>query len=195
MQRISAGRLRGRKLLPIPEGSLGVRPTGSRVREAIFDRLQASVAGARVLDLFAGSGALAFEALSRGAARALLIERDPALARRLRAQIEALGLGGAASLRAGEALALLRGGAGGGEGPFDLVFLDPPYAAAEALIGPALGLLAGGWLVPGADVVVEYARHGGRRPVIAAPDGYVSVAERAYGETAVEFLRWGDVAG
>ncbi len=69
MQRISAGRFRGRKLLPIPEGALGVRPTGSRVREAIFDRLQDSVIGASVLDLFAGSGALAFEMTSRTESR------------------------------------------------------------------------------------------------------------------------------
>lgn len=190
MQRISAGRLRGRKLLPIPEGSLGVRPTGSRVREAIFDRLQDSVVGASVLDLFAGSGALAFEALSRGARRAVLVEWDPLLVRRLRAQIDALGVGAETALWAGEALTFLRDpGLRARFGGFDLVLLDPPYAEAEALAGPALALLADGWLAPGADLVVEYARHGGRAPVIAHPRSLEILAQRTYGETAVDFLR------
>ncbi|HRI06740.1 MAG TPA: 16S rRNA (guanine(966)-N(2))-methyltransferase RsmD [Nannocystaceae bacterium] len=190
MQRISAGRFRGRKLLPIPEGALGVRPTGSRVREAIFDRLQDSVIGASVLDLFAGSGALAFEALSRGAKRAVLVERDPSLVRRLRSQIEALGAGAEAEVWAGEALTFLRDrGHRSRLGRFDLVLIDPPYAEAEALCGPALALLADGWLAPDADLVVEYARHRGRAPVIAHPRALEILAQRTYGETAVDFLR------
>jgi len=191
MLRISAGRMKGRRLLPIPEKAREVRPSGARVREAIFDRLQAEVIEARTLDLFAGSGALAIEALSRGAAAATVVERDPALVRRLFAQRDALALGGALAVIEGDALTWLRDRTQlARRGPFDLVLLDPPYAAASELCSGALALLAEGWLAPGADVVVEYGRHGGRSPVITRPEGYVLLASRVHGESAVDFLRW-----
>ena len=87
MQRITGGQLRGRKLSRLPDGVAGLRPTGARVREAIFNRLQGEVEDARVLDLFAGSGALSIEALSRGARVATLIERDRAVLRHLQRQL------------------------------------------------------------------------------------------------------------
>lgn len=196
MLRISAGRMKGRKLLPIPDQARDVRPSGARVREAIFDRLQGEVIEARTLDLFAGSGALAIEALSRGASAATVVERDPALVRRLFAQRDALALGGALTVVDREALTWLRDPLQRARrGPFDLVFLDPPYAAAAELCGGALALLAEGWLAPDADVVVEYGRHGGHSPVIARPEGYVLLAARVYGESSVDFLRWQAATG
>src|SRR5690606_23957800 len=102
VQRISGGSLRGRVLRPLAAAP-GLRPTGARVREAIFDRLQHEIRGAAVLDLFAGSGALAFEALSRGARRATLVEHHPTIARNLLAQIRELALGERATVWQGDA--------------------------------------------------------------------------------------------
>lgn len=191
VQRISAGTLRGRVLRELPRALAGLRPTGSRVREAIFDRLQHEVRGAAVLDLFAGSGALSFEALSRGASRATLVERHDAVVRYLHEQIRELALGGAARVWHGEAAAFLRRShAGALAGPYDLVFVDPPYddtAAAIAAVGPAL--LAGAWLAENAVVVCEYDRAGGRH-LPAWPAGLVVEATRHYGQTGVDFLRF-----
>jgi 16S rRNA (guanine966-N2)-methyltransferase len=106
------------------------RPTSDRAREALFSIL-GPVAGVRVLDLYAGSGALAIEALSRGAAQADLVERDPRAAAAIRRNLDALGLAGAAVHRR-EVLAFLRAGGG----PYDLVFADPPYSSAARLAGP-----------------------------------------------------------
>lgn len=190
MQRISAGTLKGRVLRSLP-GALPVRPTGSRVREAIFDRLQHEVRGAAVLDLFAGSGALSFEALSRGAARATLVERHPVVTRHLQGQIRELALGDVAHVWHGDASAFLRRApAGALAGPYDLVFVDPPYddtAAAVAELGPAL--VAGRWLAENAVVVCEYDRAGGRR-MPAWPAPLVVETTRHYGQTAVDFLRF-----
>jgi 16S rRNA (guanine966-N2)-methyltransferase len=122
--RIVAGRHRSRRLVA-PAGG-GVRPTADRAREAVFASL-GDVADARVLDLFAGSGALGLEALSRGAASCLFVERDRAALDALRANIAALGEGEAATVRRGNAPAVLAGLAEAGE-RFDLVLLDPPYA-------------------------------------------------------------------
>jgi 16S rRNA (guanine966-N2)-methyltransferase len=120
--RIIGGRWRGTRL-PVP-ASAGLRPTADRVRETLFNWLAPALPGARCLDLFAGSGALGLEAASRGAARVLLVERDAALACRLRSTVERL-RAEAVEVRQGNALDLLAGEAGG---PFDLVFLDPPFA-------------------------------------------------------------------
>lgn len=150
--RIVAGEVRGRRLT-LPPGDR-VRPTPERVREALMSALQASIPGASVLDLFAGSGALALEALSRGAARALLIEKDPSVARIIRRNIAACGLEDRARLLRGEGLAWLRRLERRGE-RFDLVFLDPPYAS--PLARGALRILGQSSLLEeGGTVVLEH---------------------------------------
>ncbi|MFY0541143.1 16S rRNA (guanine(966)-N(2))-methyltransferase RsmD [Nannocystis pusilla] len=185
--------LRGRVLKSLPTVP-GLRPTGARVREAIFDRLQHELRDAVVLDLFAGSGALAFEALSRGASRATLVEQHAAVARHLQAQIRELALGERAHLWHGDAATFLRrhsarAGASELAGPYDLVFIDPPYDDTEAVLAAVLpALIAGGWLAESAALVCEYDRAGGRRPP-AWPQGLVVETTRHYGQTAVEFLR------
>lgn len=141
--RLIGGRWRGTRL-PVPDLP-GLRPTSDRVRETLFNWLMPHLPGARVLDLFAGSGALGLEALSRGAASAVLVERDPALVAALRAVTARLPGGDAAQVVQGDALAWL---AGKNEG-FDLAFLDPPFAA--GLWEPVLPLLLpqmapDGWL-------------------------------------------------
>ena len=122
--RIVGGRWRGTRL-PVADVE-GLRPTPDRVRETLFNWLQPVLPGARVLDLFAGSGALGLEALSRGAREALLVERDPATAEALRATVARLHAGAEASVIQADALTLLRNPL---HGRFDLVFLDPPFAA------------------------------------------------------------------
>lgn len=187
MQRVVAGSLRGRRLLALPRSASGVRPSSSRVRSAIFDRLQAEVVGARVLDLFAGSGALAVEALSRGATHATLVEIQASLHRFLARQIAVLDLGDRTRLVRADARRHLAGPA---PAPFDLVLVDPPYAEI-ALYGEVLGgLTAGGWLAPDAVVVVEYQRNRGRRPELVVPATLASEAIRDHGQTALEFLRF-----
>lgn len=129
--RIVAGEFGGRRLVVPRDGR--VRPTADRVREAWMSILAPELAGARVLDLFAGSGALGLEALSRGAAHATFVELAPASLEALRANIDALGVGGRASVRRGDALRVAQGLAPGG---YDVAFADPPYGgdAAERLL-------------------------------------------------------------
>lgn len=122
--RIVGGHWRGTRL-PVADAE-GLRPTPDRVRETLFNWLQPVLPGARVLDLFAGSGALGLEALSRGAREALLVERDPGLAEQLRRAVERLDAGASATVLQADALALLRAPL---HGRFDVVFLDPPFAA------------------------------------------------------------------
>ena len=145
--RIIGGRWRGSKL-PVADAE-GLRPTSDRARETLFNWLQPVLPGARVLDLFAGSGALGLEALSRGAGEVVLVERDPALAQSLRDSCERLQAGGAATVLRADALELLRAPL---HGRFDLVFLDPPFDAdawdrAVERLGP--------WLADGAWLYVE----------------------------------------
>jgi 16S rRNA (guanine966-N2)-methyltransferase len=145
--RIIAGRLRGSKLEVVDRP--GLRPTPDRVRETLFNWLAPRIEGARCLDLYAGSGALGIEAISRGAARAVLVERDPDVAARLRAAVTRLGVSGAEVVVA-DARAYLAGP----PVPMDVVFVDPPFEA--DLWADALARLeAGGWLAPGARVHVE----------------------------------------
>ena len=144
--RIIAGRLRGSKLAVADRP--GLRPSSDRVRETLFNWLQASTPGARVLDLFAGTGALGFEAASRGAARVVMVERDPALADALRANAARLKVD-AARVEVADALAWLQRSPGEA---FDLVFVDPPFEA--GLWEPALARLVP-WLAPGAWIYVE----------------------------------------
>jgi 16S rRNA (guanine966-N2)-methyltransferase len=154
--RIIGGRWRG-SLLPVADVA-GLRPSSDRVRETLFNWLQFELAGRRVLDLFAGTGALGLEALSRGAARALLVESDPVAARELRASCERLGAGTAQVLQA-DARRWLRTA----EGEFDLVFLDPPFADGD---WTGLFELLAPRLAAGALVYVEAARGG--RPAVPA---------------------------
>src|SRR5208282_2078132 len=153
--RIVGGRLRGR-LLQTP-ASRAIRPTSERLRESIFDILEHRhadvVEGARVVDLFAGSGALGIEALSRGARTALFVDNGAEARALLRANVEAMALGGVTRIWRADAAKLGSAPAGG---RFGLAFLDPPYG--QGLAGPALAaLLAGGWLEPDALCVVEEA--------------------------------------
>src|SRR5687767_2849619 len=141
--RITGGRLAGR-LLSVPRGE--VRPTADRVRESLFARL-GSLAGKRVLDLFAGSGALGFEALSRGAAHVVFADRSSAASATLRKSAERLGVADAVEVRRGEARAVLRRLAG--HRVFDLVFLDPPYGGGE-MDAALRGLVEGALLAPDA---------------------------------------------
>ncbi len=179
--RIIAGLWRSRRLR-FPAGA-GLRPTPDRVRETLFNWLAPVLPGARCLDLFAGSGALGFEALSRGAAAAVLVERDaPAVA----ALTRNAGLLGAAGARivAAEALGFLAGPVE----PFDIVFLDPPYApaAGEGLLGPCLEALdRRGWVRPGGWVYLE-ARG---RALPALPAGWVLARSRQAGQVGYHLAR------
>ncbi len=133
--------------------------------------------GARVLDLYAGSGAVGLEALSRGAENVLLVEHGARAARVIRQNVEAIGLPGAAVIADRVERVLARGPA---EGRYDLVFADPPYALADAAVTRVLSLLAEqGWLAPGALVIVERATRSGP---VSWPDGFVPDRARRYGE-------------
>jgi len=173
--RIVAGSLGGRRIA-VPKGE-GTRPTSDRVREALFAML-GPLDGERVLDLFAGSGALAFEALSRGAATAVLVERDRRAAEVIRANARALGLGDEqVALRQLPAAAAVRTARERGEA-YDLVFLDPPYRQAAAL-GAELAVALTPLLAAGARVVTE-SDH--RLPLdLPLPISH----ERRYGDTLI----------
>jgi 16S rRNA (guanine966-N2)-methyltransferase len=176
--RVTGGALRGRRIR-VPR-SAAVRPTSDRVREALFARL-GDLEDARVLDLFGGSGALGIEALSRGAAHCVFVERSPAVAAALQANLDALGVQGRAHVVRGEAAAALRrlGDAGGER--FHLALLDPPYAEPETAARALRALATSGILAPRATVVVEASRHGPLQPV----EGLIAVDERRYGDTVI----------
>ena len=188
--RIVAGAYRGRALVT-PEGQ-GTRPTSDRAREALFNVLEhapwsSGVRDLRVMDLFAGSGALGLEALSRGAAFCLFVETDAAARGAIRDNIEALGakgeLFGRTRVHRRDATDL--GQRPGADGPaFDLAFLDPPYA--KGLGEKALAqLVGGGWLAEGALVVFE---RGADEAELDAP-GFERLDDRRYGAARVFFLR------
>lgn len=179
MTRIVAGTAGGRRLRVPPAGT---RPTSDRVREALFSSIEArmDLDGARVLDLYAGSGALGLEALSRGAGTALLVESDRRAAAVLRGNISDLGLT-AAQVRVGAvAQVLVQGGAG----DFDLVFADPPYDLPTAAVEADIGALAAQrWLAEDALLLVERSA---RSAEIAWPAGFAGRAPKRYGETRIE---------
>lgn len=183
--RVVGGRLKGRPILG-PKSD-AIRPTSDRMREALFNILahgyDDACRGARVLDLFAGTGAMAIEALSRGAAEAVLVD-DGAEARAIQRQnIEALGLGGVTRVFRRDATAL---GPVAPNLPFSLVFCDPPYR--RGLGEKALrSALAGGWLAPGALVLFEEAAD----HAAALPEGVEPLDRRAYGEAQVLIGRVG----
>jgi 16S rRNA (guanine966-N2)-methyltransferase len=186
--RIVGGNLKGRALLT-PDGR-GTRPTSDRAREAVFNILEhapwsAGVEGARVIDLFAGSGALGLEAISRGAAFCLFVETDPSARGAIRDNIEALGLFGVTRIHRRDATDLGKRPAGL-DAPFTLAFLDPPYH--EGLITVALRKLCeGAWLTGDAAAIVECAAD--ESPKI---DGFNLLDERIYGAAKVMFLRRAD---
>lgn len=186
MTRIIAGSARGRRLA-VPPGR-STRPTSDRTREGLFAAVQAALGtleGAAILDLYAGSGAVGLEALSRGASDVLLIESDPVAAQVIRRNISTVGLPGAQLLRDRTERALRRGPAGAR--PRDLVFADPPYAVADAEIRQVLVLLASrGWLAPGALVIIERDARSGAPPWPAA---YTQDRTRRYGETVLWYGR------
>ncbi|MFI4989076.1 MAG: 16S rRNA (guanine(966)-N(2))-methyltransferase RsmD [Alphaproteobacteria bacterium] len=191
--RIVAGKHRGRTLAAPEDGS--VRPTADRVRENIFNILAhgrlsedggSLIAEARVLDAFAGSGALGLEALSRGAAEAVFLDDDLSALECLRRNVKALGEEAGSILVQADACrppapAKVRGN----PLPRTLVFLDPPYRS--ALAAPALAALAAaGWLADAAIAVVELDA----RDAFAPPAGFTLLDERRYGHTRLLFLRW-----
>lgn len=190
MTRIIAGRLGGRTL-SVPPGV--TRPTTDRVREALFSAIVARVdpEGAAVLDLFAGSGALGLEAVSRGAETAWFVEADGRAAATLRSNIRTL-TGGLPAVRTTVRQAFLPAALAGPcpvTGGFDLVLADPPYEKSAELEAPVLdALLAGGWLAPDALVVWERSK---RDPAVRWPAGLEAGFSRTYGETSVEMARPG----
>ncbi|GLV77601.1 MULTISPECIES: 16S rRNA (guanine(966)-N(2))-methyltransferase RsmD [Streptomyces] len=186
MTRVIAGAAGGRRLA-VPPGN-GTRPTSDRAREGLFstwESLRGSLAGARVLDLYGGSGAVGLEALSRGAAHALLVESDPRAARTIRQNVRALGLPGA-ELRTGRAEQTIAGQVPA-TGPYDVVFLDPPYAVTDgALREILLTLLGKGWLAPEALATVERSTRGGE---FGWPAGFQGLRARRYGEGTLWYGR------
>jgi 16S rRNA (guanine966-N2)-methyltransferase len=183
--RIVAGQFRGRAILS-PD-HVGVRPTSDRVRESVFNILAHSIedfnlADARVIDLFAGTGALGLEALSRGAGYCVFVEDSADSRGLIRSNVEAFGLTGVTRIFRRDATSL---GAAGTMAPFTLAFLDPPYA--KGLCELALQSLKDGqWLAPGAVVVIEEAAS----TTLTWPLGFEVIVQRTYGSTAVYFGRW-----
>jgi 16S rRNA (guanine966-N2)-methyltransferase len=169
--RIIAGRYGGRKL-PVPDQP-GLRPTGDRIRETLFNWLAPVIEGSRCLDAFAGTGALGFEAASRGAREVVMLERSDAVAPVLQANVRLLGAEEVRVERADALGWLSRPGP-----PFDIVFLDPPFA--DGLLGPACQLLAAnGWLAPGARVYLEAPVD---QPLPALPEGWGILRDKQAGQ-------------
>jgi len=178
--RIIAGKHRGRRL-EVPSG-LAVRPTAERLREALFSilqQLEPPLAGARFVDLFAGSGAVGLEALSRGAARLTAVENDRAAAAALRRNVEKLGESGRVKIVVGDATRLPRA-----TEPADLVYLDPPYLSGLA-VSALQSLVTCGWLRPATLVIVELAAREPFRP----PASFTLEDERRYGAGRIVLLR------
>lgn len=185
--RIVGGSLKSRALVA-PRGD-ATRPTTDRTRESLFNILSHSgevqLEGARVIDLFAGSGALGFEAISRGAVFCLFVETGAPARAAIRTNQEALGLTGTTRLHRRSATALGPRPAGMG-GPFTLAFLDPPYR--KGLLVPALDAVRDGdWLGQGALAVCEH----GRDDPVPQAEGFTVTDERAFGDTRMAFLRRG----
>ncbi len=184
MTRIIGGVAGGRRLAVPPRGT---RPTTDRVRESLFNIVTArrELTGLAVLDLYAGSGALGLEALSRGAVSALFVESDHRSAAVIARNISALGLPGA-TVRRGAVAAVVAGGAAY---PVDLVLADPPYDVEAAEVQDMLTALSThGWLCEGTVAVVE--RPAGGAP-LTWPAGWSEWSHRVYGDTRLELAEWG----
>ena len=181
--RVVGGRLRGRNLAT--PTSREIRPTADRLRESLFNILvhtyENPIEGARVLDLFAGTGALGIEAISRGAGFALFVDNGAEARALLRNNVEALGLGGVTKVFRRDATEL---GPAHPVEPFSLVFLDPPYGKGLAVKALA-SLRDGGWLTKEALLVVEEAK----AAAFTAPEGFVELERRAYDDTEFVFLK------
>ncbi len=185
MSRIVGGVLGGRRLV-VPAGR-EVRPTSDRAREALFGTVGSvlELAGARVLDLYAGSGAVGLEALSRGAEHALLVEADAAAAAAISANVTALALTGRATLARDRVERLLRTGPPGP--PYHLIFADPPYALPDEQVDAVLAALAEhGWVGPDAVVVIERSSRGAGP---AWPSSLRPMKQRRYGEGTLWYGR------
>ncbi|WP_186382556.1 16S rRNA (guanine(966)-N(2))-methyltransferase RsmD [Amycolatopsis rhizosphaerae] len=182
MTRIVAGAAGGRRLKVPPQGT---RPTSERVREALFNALEAAgeLRGSRVLDLYAGSGALGLEALSRGAAEAVFVESDRRAVQVLRGNVAELALGGVVlATSVDSALAQAP------ERPFDLVLADPPYAVDGARLGVMLtALAAGGWVAPDGLVIIERAARDGEPDW---PAGFEPFRVMRHGDTALYWAEY-----
>src|SRR6201991_3791664 len=180
--RVVAGRLKGRTLAS--PSSRDIRPTADRLRESVFNILihayDDPIADARVLDLFAGTGALGIEAVSRGATFTLFVDNGAEARALLRNNVEALGLGGVTKVYRRDATNL---GPAHPMEPFSLVFLDPPYRM--KLAEKSLASLRDGWLTLGALLVVEESKAAG----FVAPEGFEELERRAYDDTEFVFLR------
>ena len=183
--RVVGGRLRGRPLATPKDEA--IRPTSDRVREAIFNILAHgidgfTVEGAQVLDLFAGTGALGIEALSRGARFCLFVEEDAEARGLIRQNVEAFGLTGVTKVFRRDATDL---GPAANKGGHTLAFLDPPYGRGlgERALAAAAG---GGWLAGGAVCVLEERKDVG----LALPEGFAAIDTRAWGDTRVSFLKY-----
>ncbi|MER0448541.1 16S rRNA (guanine(966)-N(2))-methyltransferase RsmD [Streptomyces sp. NPDC006660] len=185
MTRVIAGQAGGRRLA-VPPGT-GTRPTSDRAREGLFSTWEAllgTLDGIRIADLYAGSGAVGLEALSRGAAHALLVEADGRAARTVRDNVAALGLPGA-EVRTGKAEQIVTGPAPAD--PYDVVFLDPPYAVTDDdLREILLTLRRGGWLAEDCLVTVERSTRGGE---FGWPEGFEALRARRYGEGTLWYGR------
>ncbi|UQX03187.1 16S rRNA (guanine(966)-N(2))-methyltransferase RsmD [Streptomyces sp. RerS4] len=184
MTRVIAGSAGGRRLA-VPPGT-GTRPTSDRMREGLFSTWESlhGVEGARVLDLYGGSGAVGLEALSRGADHTLLVEADAKAAKAIRDNIKTLGLPGA-EFRAGKAEQIVAATAHGD--PYDIVFLDPPYAVEHAELGEILlTLRSNRWITDDALVTVERSTRSGPFPW---PEGFEPLRSRKYGEGTLWYGR------
>jgi 16S rRNA (guanine966-N2)-methyltransferase len=183
--RVIAGEAGGRRLA-VPDGR-DTRPTSDRAREGLFATITSITGpldGARVLDLYAGSGAVGLEALSRGAGHVLLVEQGGRAVRVIKENISSIGLPGAV-LAADRVERVLARGPDGDR--YDIVFADPPYALADAAVERVLSLLAeGGWLAPAALVIVERATRSGP---VSWPDGFTPDRDRRYGEATFWYGR------
>jgi 16S rRNA (guanine966-N2)-methyltransferase len=176
--RIIGGRWRGTRIdFPRVEA---IRPSPDRVRETLFNWLQSWTEGARCLDLFAGSGALGLEALSRGAAHVTFVDREPKVGRHLRETLERLKAGGVADVHVADALAFLKRA----PQPYDIVFLDPPFAS--SLLQQSCARLAAGWVAPGAHIYVENPAD---EPLPMLPAGWSVHRTRQAGQVGYHLLR------
>lgn len=176
--RVIAGAAKGIRLGHVPRG---VRPVSDMAREGLFSSLGSSVAGARVLDLYAGTGALAIEALSRGAASAVLVERNRAAVRAIADNLARARAATSASVIASDVHRFLMRD-DKSEGPFDLVFADPPYGADETEVSEILRLLAGGWLAERWSVVLTRSS---RSSTHVIPVDWPIARRLEYGDTLV----------
>ena len=198
MTRVIAGAAGGRRL-SVPPGT-STRPTGDRAREGLFSSVMSEfgdLGGVHVMDLYAGSGALGLEALSRGAASVLLVESDARAAAVVKANVKVVGLPGA-TVATDRVERLLdrppgerRGDRGDRGDGYDLVFADPPYALADEAVAKVLTLLSAGWLADGALVVVERATRSGP---FDWPPGYTGGKSRRYGEATFWYGWYGSGA-